>query len=133
MKENKLIIILLSIIIVLFLFLLLLGFGFYRYIDKSNNVSTDEPILSDDSQGSKKENETVVDKQETYISEEEAIKIACDTLKIKQQDVRDLSVELEKKYGNTVYEVDFEYNYYEYEYYINAKDGKIEKMFQSRD
>ena len=82
-------------------------------------------------------NNNVVDdnnQENTNISRDKALQIALDNLKIKQQNVYDLDIELEYKnrYGKMVYEVSFDYNRYEYEYYIDATSGKILDSFIER-
>lgn len=68
-----------------------------------------------------------------FITKEEAIDIALKDIGLTKNDVYDLEVELERKYNDDVYEVNFDYNYLDYEYYINAKDGHIIKSFSERD
>lgn len=87
-------------------------------------------------------NNNVVDENNTnnnqensnYITRDKALQIALDNLKIKQENVYDLDIELEYKnrYGKMVYEVSFDYNRYEYEYYIDATSGKILDSFIER-
>ncbi len=68
-----------------------------------------------------------------YITRDEAIDIALRDIKVDRNMVYDLEVELEKKYNEVVYEVNFDYNYLDYEYYIKAEDGSILKAFAERD
>lgn len=68
-----------------------------------------------------------------YISHQEAINIALKNIGLKQSQVRDLDCELDYRYNDTVYEVTFDYEYHEYEYYINATTGKIIHSFRERD
>lgn len=68
-----------------------------------------------------------------YIPRENALQSALDDAKLNQSDVRDIDVELDYKYGQTVYEVTFDYQQYEYEYYINAENGNIVKSFKEID
>ena len=42
-------------------------------------------------------------------------------------------IELDYKYGKKVYEVSFDYQYHEYEYYIDASNGDIVHFFKERD
>lgn len=70
---------------------------------------------------------------DNYITKEDAINIALKDINVSKNDVYDLEVELENKYNATVYEVNFDYNYLDYEYYIDAKDGSILKSFSERD
>ena len=68
-----------------------------------------------------------------YISKEKALDIALNNAKISQNNIRNIEVELDYKYGETVYEVTFDYQQYEYEYYINAENGNILKSFREID
>lgn len=56
---------------------------------------------------------------------QEARDIALEHAKVALKDVRDLDVELERKNGVDVYEVEFEVNGMEYEYRINAQTKEI--------
>lgn len=67
------------------------------------------------------------------ITKQQALDIVLKDLKIKQSDIYDLSIEYEYKYGANVYEIDFNYQNFEYEYYINVKTSKIVKAFRERD
>ena len=68
-----------------------------------------------------------------YISKDEALNKVLTNLGITNNDIYDLSIELDYKYNTTVYEVDFKYNRFEYDYYLNAKTGEIIKSFSERD
>ncbi len=68
----------------------------------------------------------------TYISKEKALSIALESAKLNQNDIYDISVEFDYKYGKTVYEIDFDYQRYEYEYYIDATSGEILHSFKER-
>ncbi len=59
------------------------------------------------------------------IGQAAALKIALDDAGLKESDVRDLDVELEKTLRKEYYEVDFEYGPYDYEYKIEAYTGEI--------
>ncbi len=59
------------------------------------------------------------------ISREEAKKIALEHAKVKEADVRDLEIELDKDAGTLHYDVDFEVGGNDYDYEIDAKTGKI--------
>ena len=52
---------------------------------------------------------------------------------LKASQVRDLEVELDKEGGKTHYDVDFEYNGYDYDYEIDAVSGKILKSRKEKD
>lgn len=59
--------------------------------------------------------------------------IALQHAGLKASQVRDLEVELDKEGGKTHYDVDFEYNGYDYDYEIDAESGKILKSRKEKD
>lgn len=72
--------------------------------------------------------------QETeFITRAEAGAIALEHAGIKKTQVREYECELDRENGIIVYEVEFEYKAYEYEYEINAVTGKILSVEKSRD
>lgn len=60
-----------------------------------------------------------------YITSQKAQSIALSHAKLKVEQVKGLKAEFEKENGLAVFEVEFEYGKYEYEYKINAENGKI--------
>lgn len=70
---------------------------------------------------------------EEYIAIEKALAIALENVGANRDLVWDIDIELERKFGQVVYEVSFSYEKYEYEYYINAKSGEIIKSFKEID
>ena len=60
-----------------------------------------------------------------YITSQKAQSIALSHAKLKAKQVKGLKAEFEKENGLAVFEVEFEYGKYEYEYKINAENGKI--------
>jgi uncharacterized membrane protein YkoI len=69
----------------------------------------------------------------TKIGEEAALKIALDDAGLKQSQVRDIDVELERGDRGEYYEVGFEKGVYEYEYLIEAYTGEILSARRARD
>ena len=59
------------------------------------------------------------------IGEERAKRIALGDAKLAERELRKLSVELERKKGRQVYDVEFEAGLREYEYRIDARTGAI--------
>lgn len=59
------------------------------------------------------------------ISRDDAKKIALDNAKVKESEIRDLDIELDKDNGTVHYDVDFEVGGKDYDYEIDAKTGKI--------
>ena len=84
-------------------------------IDKTPANATTEPTTS------------------TYISADRAVDIALENIGATRGAVRDLDVELDYEFGQKVYEVTFDYNQYEYDYYINPESGDIIKSFKEID
>ncbi len=122
MKKGNIIIICLCIIIVI-----LLGVCIGLYVNskvlEENRENYREPI----------DYNVENNNSNNYISNNEAILIALNSLNINQNDVYDLDSELDYKYGTNVYEIDFKYNGFEYDFYIDAKTGEIIKSFKERD
>ncbi len=73
--------------------------------------------------------------EDNYISKDRALEIVLNDLKITKNDIYDLDIEFENKhrYDGIVIEISFDYNRYEYEYYLDATNGNILDSFKSRD
>ena len=69
------------------------------------------------------------------ITEQQALQVVLKNLNVTQDKIYDLDFDLEYKarYNTLVYEVSFDYNNYEYEYYLDAYTGKILDSLKSRD
>lgn len=61
----------------------------------------------------------------TEVTEQEAKNIAFTDANVKESDVQRLRVEKEEDDQRIVYEIDFQYGEYEYDYKIQASDGQI--------
>ena len=59
------------------------------------------------------------------ITRDKAIEIALEKAKLKKADIRDLEAELDYEKGVLVWEVDFDYQNFDYSYDINADSGAI--------
>lgn len=59
------------------------------------------------------------------ISRDRAIEIALEKAKLKKADVRELEAELDYEKGILVWEIDFDYQNFDYSYDINADSGVI--------
>lgn len=68
-----------------------------------------------------------------YITPDEAKAIALQDAGLKETEVRDLEVELDKDDGVLHFDVDFEKDGYDYDYEIDATSGKILKSHKERD
>jgi len=65
------------------------------------------------------------------IDKTEALNIALSHAGINKKDTFDISIEHDYENGKEIYEVEFETKEYEYEYYIDAKNGKI--LYSEKD
>ena len=66
------------------------------------------------------------------IGTSKASTIALEHAKLTKSQVRDFECKLDRENGITVYEVEFDYGGYEYEYEINAETGKIISVEKNR-
>lgn len=140
-KDTNLIIIIL--VVIIFILVIGMAFLFYRYEKLENKYDKrlesgyfydfDDDMTFHDYEHHDDDHKTTG--VANYILREKALSIALKDMKLSQSDVYDIEVEFENKttHGNYVYEVSFEYNNYEYEYFIDAKTGKIITSFKSRD
>ena len=87
-------------------------------IDKPTDTSTSTTTTPDTSQ---------------FITVDKALDIALKAAGTTKQNVRDIDVELDYKFGQTVYEVSFDLGQYDYEYYLDAKTGNVIKSFKEID
>ena len=69
----------------------------------------------------------------TGITRDRALEIALDKAGVKQADIHDLDVELDRERGVTVWEVDFDHGNLEYSYDVDAESGAITKVGRERD
>lgn len=111
----------------------------YEIDAKKGTIVQKESESNDDYYEDKKEvnnnKEQVKENNNTssYIGKEKAKSIAFNDAKVKESDVKDLSVEFDKDDGIYHYEIEFKYNKKEYTYDINAKTGKIIDKEVERD
>ena len=140
MKENKtkniIIITLFIVIILLIIAVIYLGLKNEFLEEKYEYLNENKYNNSEVNNNSNNNNSENVENNSTQnISRDEALDIALKDLKVDKNNIRDLDIELEYKvrYGKTIYEVSFDYNYFEYEYYIDATDGTIFKSFSERN
>jgi uncharacterized membrane protein YkoI len=68
-----------------------------------------------------------------YIGIARAQSIALEHAKVSERDVRKLDVELDRRAGRAVYEVEFDSGGMEYEYKIDAVSGEILRFKTKRD
>lgn len=67
------------------------------------------------------------------VSKSKAEAVALNHAGLKKSQVREFSCKLDRENGVQVYEVEFEYGRYDYDYEINAKTGKIIRWEKDRD
>lgn len=99
----------------------------------SNDKLAEQIIEQSELDGDLIIDEDLVIRPEEYIAIEKALAIALENVGANRDSVWDIDIELERKFGQVVYEVSFNYEKYEYEYYINAKSGEIIKSFKEID
>lgn len=144
-KENtwKIVAICMTVVIVFLIILVMFLIDHLedRYDDKEESVPNvvDKSDNADSSLSDNKDNTTEEEsnnKTETtnnYIGKEKALDIVLDHAKVEQKNIYDLDIELDYKYGSNVYEIDFNYDHYDYEYYVDAKSGEILHSFKEFD
>lgn len=71
--------------------------------------------------------------KETYIGEDKATEIALKDAGATKENVTEFSIGFEQDDGVLVYDIDFKYNGYDYEYDINAVSGGIKGREKERD
>ena len=73
------------------------------------------------------------DNNERIINRDVALTKVLEDVNINKDVIKDLDIELKNKYNKDVYEVNFAYDGYEYEYYVDAISGEIYKAFKELD
>jgi uncharacterized membrane protein YkoI len=68
-----------------------------------------------------------------YIGEQKAKEIALTHAKVTENNLTDFEIEMDYEKGIMVYEVDFDFNHFEYEYEINALTGEIIRSKDNED
>ncbi len=132
-KTKNIIIILMSVIIIILIIgLILLIFKNELLEDHYDKLEERYEYLYENNLNNK-ENNPDNGSNNDIISRDKALDIVLKDLKITKNDLRDLDIELEYKvrYNKTVYEISFDYNYLEYEYYLEPSNGKILDTFKS--
>lgn len=100
----------------------------YNIIVKENTYDITE--VTDKEEKTQTESKEKSNKQ---ISKEEAKNIALSNAKLKESQVKGLTIEKDTEKGIKVYEVDFKYNGMEYEYNIDITSGNIVKKSVEKD
>ena len=97
----------------------------------SNNTTSNNTTSNNSTSNNSTSNNSTTSKN--YISRDKALSIAVSHAKVNQNNIYDIDIELDYKYGQEVYEIDFNYQGYEYQYYIDALKGDILHSFKERD
>lgn len=129
-KKNNLIIILLSVIVLLLVMICVALYLKMEHLDDKDDYNAPQ-INNNYDNGYDDHDDIKYD--DNYISSTEALKIALDNLNINENNIYDMSSDLDYKYGKTVYEIEFKYDRNEYEFYIDAATGEILRSFKERD
>ena len=101
-----------------------------------NNNNTQNNNQNNSTQNNNQNNNTSNNNTtSTYISRDAALQVVLDDLKVDRNSLFDLDLELdrEREYANTIYEISFDYNGFEYEYYVDAITGAILNSFKEID
>lgn len=93
-------------------------------MDQNQSDTLSDPLITDSEQSAVSGN-TSVDAE--LISRERAIEITLEHAKFEQKDVTNLTAELDREYGISEWEVEFDKDGFEYSYDINASTGEIIK------
>ena len=106
----------------------------YSFEDLVNLSTTELNILANSSKNnvtSVTTSGTASEKQ--YIGKDKAKEIVLNKLGIKENKVSKLEIELDLDNGVMVYDIEFYYNGYEYDYEVNAVDGTIIKSDKDKE
>lgn len=94
----------------------------YTSYKVSTSVTTDSTTTS----GTESTEETTTtDTTSSVISEDEALTIALNHAELESSDVTRVTIKQDMEHGTSVYEVEFYYNGYEYDYEIVMSTGEI--------
>ena len=143
-SQKNISLIVMLLIIVIILLVVGLGFLFLKYEnleEKYDDMFEDRYDVDygvnngSDKNPSTNTEDTNSNSSSKYIAKDEVLQIVLKDMNVKHSDIYDLDIELEYKprYGETVYEVSFDYKQFEYEYYLDAETGKILDSFKTWD
>ena len=68
-----------------------------------------------------------------FITKEKAKEIALSDAGVKESQIRDYEIELDREQGTYYYEISFDADGFEYEYDIDAKSGKIARNYKEKE
>lgn len=75
----------------------------------------------------------MMDSMKAKISREEVKKIALDHAKLKEEDIKNYHIELNKDDGVLEYDIEFDHQGTEYDYEINADTGEIREHSKNKE
>ncbi|MBO5322366.1 MAG: PepSY domain-containing protein [Clostridia bacterium] len=99
-------------------------------MSQNQSGALSDPFMTDSEQSAVSGNASV---SAELISRERAIEIALENAKFEQKDVINLTAELDREYGISEWEVEFDKDGFEYSYDINASTGEIIKNSKDAD
>lgn len=98
--------------------------------DQNQSGTLSDPLITDSEQSAVSGNAS--DTAE-LISRDKAIEIALSHAKFEQKDVINLTADLDREYGVSEWEVEFDKDGFEYSYDINASTGEIINSNKEQD
>lgn len=104
--------------------------AYFKQADGTSRYGEFSDVLTVKTNGTAAVTET--GNKDTSIGTAKAEAIALDHAKLSKSQVKFFECKLDRENGITVYEVEFDYGGYEYEYEINAASGKIISVEKSR-
>ena len=102
-------------------------------IDNTDNKDNNQSSNNQSNTDNKPSNNDSTTQNKEYISRDKALSVALEHANVSKNNIYDIDIELDYKYGKEVYEIDFNYQGYEYQYYVDAQDGQILHSFRERD
>ena len=123
----------LSVLILTLVFVLTLsacGMSVSDNKDQNQSGALSDPLITDSEQSAVSSNASA---NAELITREKAIEIALSHAKFEQKDVTNLTADLDREYGISEWEVEFDKNGFEYSYDINASTGEIISSNKEQD
>ena len=101
--------------------------------DSNEHKYGDDDLYDDDKYDDKDDDYVAPEEQEKLISKAEAKKKALSHAGVKEADIREYEIELDREGSIVEYDIEFKSGRYEYSYEINAESGKIIKSEKEID
>lgn len=90
-----------------------------------NGVNSAEDKVESGIDSAEDKLESGMDSMDTKISRDEAKRIALDHAKVKEEDIKNYHIDLDKDNGVLEYDIEFDHGGTEYDYEIDANTGEI--------